>query len=62
MGISFEIVVINILIVVEIRLINEMPACLPSSTVIFYIVGKSYTFGESVLVFSDWETIVLKNG
>lgn len=60
-GVSFEIIVINILIVVQIRLINKMPAGLPASTMIFDVVSKGNTFGECMLVFPNWETIVLKH-
>lgn len=61
-GISFELWVVRDILIVGIRLIDEMPRGLPVSTVIFDIVGESDAFGESVLVFSDWETVVLKDG
>lgn len=60
-GIWFEIVVANIRIIVKIWLINEMPARLPASSMIFDIVSKCDALSKSVLIFSDWESIVLKN-
>jgi len=60
-GVRFEIIVINILIVVQIRLINKMPGRLPLPTMIFDVVSKGNTFSECMLIFPNWETIVLKD-
>jgi hypothetical protein len=56
-----EIVMIDILIVVQIRLINKMPAGLPSSSMIFDVVSESNTFGECMFIFANWEARILKD-
>jgi len=58
---SFKFIVINVLIVVQIRLINKMPSGLPTTSVVLDVISKSDTFGESMLVFSNWESIFLKD-
>jgi len=60
-GILLEFIVCNVLIVVQIRLINKMPGRLPCATVVFDIVGESDTLGESMLVFTNWEPVLLKD-
>jgi len=60
-SIGFEVIVIDIRIVVQIRLINKMPAGLPTSSVIFDVVGESNTFSERVFIFTNWEARILKD-
>jgi hypothetical protein len=60
-GIRLEVIVCNVLIVVQIRLINKMPGPLPCTTVVFDIIGESDTLGESMLVFTNWESVLLKD-
>jgi len=61
MGISCEIIVANVLIVVQIRLVNKMPGGLPSTSVILDVVSKSDTLSESMLIFSNWISVFLKD-
>jgi len=60
-SISFEMIVIDILIVVQIRLINKMPAGLPSSSMIFDVVGESNTFSKCMFILTNWEARILKD-
>ena len=60
-SISLEFIVIDVLIVVQIRLIDEMPAGLPASTMIFDVVCESNTLSEGMFIFSNWEASVLKH-
>jgi hypothetical protein len=61
-GIGLEFIVINVLVVVQIRLIDEMPRGLPGASVVLDIVSESDTLGESMFVFTDWESVLLKDG
>lgn len=60
-GVNLEFIVIDVLIVVQIRLIDEMPAGLPASTMIFDVVCESHTLCEGMFVFSNWEARVLEH-